>query len=239
MTCSATLPEPWVGQLRGWACRAGARRGIRGALDELVDQAVFPTRNLLRLISHLSGDDAGETGVEEGEHGRAPTVSGRADAIALLNSAWAALDSLEELGEDGRLEAVRSLVERAQADGRTCIILTEGTSDAEYVASYLRSLDIPSDSLRIVKLGRGLQRVWEELSGDRDVLVVSDSAIESLPALPSGSDMIWWSSPQSNLRAREWLAHALTSSSRATAITSEPLPPGEGDPGPIFESALE
>ncbi len=193
--------------------------------------------SILRLIASLSGDHIyeQENGDDDIAHARRTQVKGDIQQ-ALLQEAWSVVDSFEELGDDGRLEAVHTLVLRAEKEHRLCIVTTELNVEANYVAAYLRSNSIPVSVLTDAGSPLQWQQLQEALS-ERDVLVATNMAF-SLPFdLPERTQVVWWSAPQTIVQSREWLALAARAPQpMVIAIRAQPPLPGEGDLQAILDT---
>jgi hypothetical protein len=184
--------------------------------------------SILRLIGRLSGDQTYE--LENGNE--AITIVGEAQVrgdvrSTVLQEAWAVIDSLEELGDDGRLDAIRNLVRRAAKERRMCIVTSELIVEADYVAAYLQSQGIPAFLLTAENSSVHWQHLEEALT-ERGVLVITNAAFDVLPDLPERAQVVWWSSPQTAAQSRRWLAFAASApQSTVIAITAQPPLPGE------------
>jgi hypothetical protein len=184
--------------------------------------------SILELIARLSGDQIYE--LENGDE--ALTTAGEIQVrndlrSTVLQEAWAVIDSLEELGDDGRLEATQNLVRRAAKERRLCIVTTELVVEADYVAAYLQSHGIPVFLLTAENLSVHWQHLQEALT-ERGVLVVTNAVFDLLPSLPARPQVIWWSSPQTPAQSRRWLALAArVPQSTIIAIIAQPTLPGE------------
>jgi superfamily II DNA or RNA helicase len=184
--------------------------------------------SILRLIGRLSGDRiyALKSGNETVSRVGEDQDTDRAQS-ALLQEAWAIVDSLEDLGDDGRLEAALTLVRRAVKEGRLCIVTTELVVEANYVAAFLRSNNIQAFLLTYANSELQWQQVQAALTG-RSVLVTTNLALDLPFDLPEHTQFVWWSPPQTIVRARKWLALAARAPlSTVTAIRAQPPLPGE------------
>ena len=192
--------------------------------------------SMLRLIARLSGDrlygldddDEAATGGTE--------VQVRSDVRStVLQEVWAVIDSLEELGEDGRLEATHSLVQRAAQEDRLCVVTTELVVEAGYVAAYLEDHNIPV-FLVTVETTPVHWRQLEEALSERSVVIATSAAFDLISNIPQRTQIVWWSSPRTVSKFRRWLTLAArTPQSKVTAITTQPWP-GEQDLQAMFNS---
>lgn len=184
--------------------------------------------SILRFIARLSGDNVNE--LEDDEEGvtNIKETQVRGDVRpTVLQEAWDVIDSLEGLGDDGRLEATHTLVRRASEEHRLCIVTTELAVEADYVAAYLQSRGAPVFLLTADNASVQWQRLQEALT-ERNVLVVTGTAFEHLSSLPESTQVVWWSSPRTASQVRRWLALAARApQSTVMAIIAQPPLPGE------------
>jgi hypothetical protein len=188
--------------------------------------------SVLRLIANLSGEFPDEVG---NELKQAQKSQGEENVQSeLLQEAWAIVDSLEELDSDGRLEAAHTLVQRAAADHRLCIVTTELAAEADYVAGYLRSNAVPALQLSAASSHPDRQQVVATLV-EGSVLVITNPIFGLLPDLPLRTQVVWWSPPRNSVQAQEWLALTTRAPhSTVIAIVSQPPLPGDRE----FQIAL-
>jgi hypothetical protein len=184
--------------------------------------------SILRLIARLSGDRVYELEDAATDDTNVGEAEVRDDVRSpVLQEAWDVIDSLEELGEDGRLEATHALVRRAAKENRLCIVITELAIEADYVAAYLQGLNIPVFLLNAEYSPMQRRQLQEALS-ERSVLVVGSKVFDLLPDLPQRIKVVWWSPPRTIAQSRLWLALAARSpQSTVIAITTQPPLPGE------------
>jgi type III restriction/modification enzyme restriction subunit len=182
----------------------------------------------LRVIARLSGDRI--HGLKNGDE----TVSRISEAQdedtvqpTLLQEAWAIIDALEDLGDDGRLGAALAIVHRAAKEGRLCIVTTQLMVEANYVTAFLRSNNIQVFLLAEARTDLKWQQLQASLTG-KSVLVATNLELDFPFAWPERTQFVWWSPPQTVVRAREWLVLATRSPhSTVTAIRAQPPLPGE------------
>jgi hypothetical protein len=185
--------------------------------------------SILRLIARLSGEHPSEVGHSTDTIEYVNEIQGEGSRQAkLLQEAWAVLDALDDLGPDGRLEAVYVLALRAEKDHRSCIVTTELAAEADYVAGYFRSRAIPVSLLTAANT----DSEWHEaqaILAESGVLITTN-ALLGLLDLPRRTQVVWWSAPHDDIQAQEWLAFAARAPySTVIAIVAHPPPPGEYD----------
>jgi hypothetical protein len=202
-----------------------AHERARKLLTEAGDHLAAATRpalhaSLLAAASRLSAED-----------GAAP-VSGQQAEVApehrteLSDELLEAADALENLGPDGRLEAVAGLVQQARTAGRPCLVTVDRAGDAEYVAGRLR------DDLHVCVVTASTDPELRSMAA-KDLaaggtVIGTGAFTEKLPGLPARTLHIWWSPPSSHAEVEHRLGLGLFSEeSETVTVMSEPSLPGD------------
>lgn len=180
--------------------------------------------SILRLIARFSGDHLYEVYSSDEDVADVQEVQVEDDVrLTVLREAWAVIDSLEELSEDGRLDVTHSLVQRAAQEGRLCVVSTELVAEADYVTAYLKDHDISALPLTVETTPEQRQQFQEALN-ERSVVVATSAAFGLLSSVPRWTQIIWWSPPRTISQFRRWLALAARApQSKIIAITAQPL----------------
>jgi hypothetical protein len=191
---------------------ADAYRNAGDLLSRIVAGPVSPgaTRPaihaaLLRAIDRLVGDPVSSPPADGGTGGAGHNDDGDVRRVS-VDELWDAVDRIENLPDDGRLDVVRRVAAEAIQAGRLCLILTERLVEADYLLAYLSERDVGPRSVS----GGTPAAVRDEammFPTPREVVIATDATVTPVGvALPRHSLVVWWSSPSSVQAAQRRLS---------------------------------